>query len=104
MPAKCACWDLGIGILLGFGIWSLGFRMKYLLMLPIWIYKKTLSRLMPPVCRFTPTCATYFLEALDRRGAVAGTALGVRRLCRCHPWGGSGYDPVPGPPETGRDR
>ncbi len=69
--------------------------MKYLLMFPIWIYKQTLSKLMPNVCRFTPTCATYFLEALDRRGAIVGTWLGVRRLCRCHPWGGEGYDPVP---------
>jgi putative membrane protein insertion efficiency factor len=48
-------------------------------------------------CRFTPTCSHYALEALDRHGAWGGTWLTARRLCRCHPWGGMGYDPVPPP-------
>src|SRR5205085_8496463 len=46
-------------------------------------------------CRFTPTCSVYTLEAVERHGAVAGTWLGIKRVCRCHPWGGCGYDPVP---------
>lgn len=46
-------------------------------------------------CRYTPTCSAYALEAVRRHGAVAGTRLATRRLCRCHPWGGAGSDPVP---------
>ena len=46
-------------------------------------------------CRFTPTCSQYALEAIQTHGALRGSALAGRRLCRCHPWGGSGHDPVP---------
>ena len=46
-------------------------------------------------CRFTPSCSVYADEAIARHGAVRGGALAVRRLCRCHPWGGAGHDPVP---------
>jgi putative membrane protein insertion efficiency factor len=46
-------------------------------------------------CRFVPSCSTYALEAVSTRGAVRGSALALRRLSRCHPWGGHGYDPVP---------
>lgn len=46
-------------------------------------------------CRFTPTCSAYALEAVQRHGVVRGGSLGLRRLCRCHPWGGAGDDPVP---------
>jgi putative membrane protein insertion efficiency factor len=46
-------------------------------------------------CRFTPTCSQYALEALHRHGAVTGTVLTAKRICRCHPWGGCGHDPVP---------
>jgi len=46
-------------------------------------------------CRFQPTCSVYFLEALQRHGFFRGLWLGLRRLCRCHPWGGQGHDPVP---------
>ncbi|MGD9793389.1 MAG: membrane protein insertion efficiency factor YidD [Acidimicrobiia bacterium] len=49
----------------------------------------------PSPCRFVPSCSQYALEAFEERGALVGTALSVRRLCRCHPWGGHGYDPVP---------
>lgn len=46
-------------------------------------------------CRFTPTCSQYALEALRKYGPVKGSWLAIKRICRCHPWGGSGYDPVP---------
>lgn len=51
----------------------------------------------PSACRFTPSCSTFAIEAVDRHGALRGSWLTVRRLGRCHPWGGSGFDPVPAP-------
>lgn len=69
--------------------------MKYLLILLIKIYQKFLSPLCPGVCRFRPTCSSYFIEALKVHGFFKGICLGVRRILRCHPWGGSGFDPVP---------
>jgi putative membrane protein insertion efficiency factor len=50
----------------------------------------------PSPCRFVPSCSTYAVEALEHHGALRGGWLSARRLCRCHPWGGQGYDPVPG--------
>lgn len=61
----------------------------------VWLYRQTLSRIMPDVCRFQPTCGAYCLEALQKRGLFVGGWLGLRRLLRCHPWGGFGFDPVP---------
>jgi uncharacterized protein len=58
-------------------------------------YQVTLGALMPPVCRYEPSCSRYSVEALQRHGAVRGGWLTVRRLVRCNPWGGMGYDPVP---------
>jgi putative membrane protein insertion efficiency factor len=49
----------------------------------------------PSPCRFTPTCSSYGVEAVERHGALRGGALAVRRVLRCHPWGRFGYDPVP---------
>ena len=46
-------------------------------------------------CRFTPTCSNYAIEAIDRYGSIHGTWLATKRVCRCNPWGGFGYDPVP---------
>ena len=58
-------------------------------------YKLTLSPLVGRQCRFLPTCSEYMAEALILHGPAQGAWLGVRRLCRCHPLGGSGFDPVP---------
>jgi hypothetical protein len=58
-------------------------------------YKMLLSPLFAGSCRYLPSCSDYMAEAVDRHGAAAGTALGLRRLARCHPLGGSGLDPVP---------
>lgn len=66
-----------------------------ILLLPIYFYKGAISPLTPPSCRFTPSCSTYAVEALRRHGPVKGLYLAIRRILRCHPWGGSGYDPVP---------
>jgi uncharacterized protein len=65
------------------------------------VYRLTVSPWMPPVCRFTPSCSAYALEAVQRHGGIKGGWLMVRRLARCQPWGGSGYDPVPPGPSTG---
>ncbi|MBF0963912.1 MAG: membrane protein insertion efficiency factor YidD [Alloprevotella sp.] len=66
-----------------------------LLILPIRFYQKFISPLTPPSCRYTPTCSQYAVEALRKHGPLKGMYLAVRRLLRCHPWGGHGYDPVP---------
>ncbi|MGH7052754.1 MAG: membrane protein insertion efficiency factor YidD [Stellaceae bacterium] len=58
-------------------------------------YQLLISPLLPPSCRFLPTCSDYAFEAIGRHGVPRGLALAVWRLARCHPWGGSGYDPVP---------
>lgn len=64
-------------------------------------YRKGISPFTPPACRFTPTCSAYALEAVERHGAVRGSWLALRRILRCHPWGGWGYDPVPPWPSPG---
>ena len=58
-------------------------------------YQLCISPFTPPSCRFTPTCSQYGLEAFRKHGPVKGLYLTARRILRCHPWGGSGYDPVP---------
>lgn len=59
------------------------------------LYQLLVSPLLLPSCRFVPSCSAYAAEAIARHGAFAGTVLALRRLLRCHPWGGFGYDPVP---------
>jgi putative membrane protein insertion efficiency factor len=59
------------------------------------LYKIFLSPLLPPSCRYLPTCSDYAAEAIATHGALGGSWLAAKRLLRCHPWGGSGYDPVP---------
>lgn len=66
-----------------------------LLILPIRFYQRYISPMLPPACRFTPTCSQYAVEALQKYGPLKGLYLAVKRILRCYPWGGSGYDPVP---------
>jgi putative membrane protein insertion efficiency factor len=63
---------------------------------PIRLYRFVISPVLGPSCRYLPTCSEYALTALEQHGLLRGSWLTVRRLGRCHPWGGSGYDPVPG--------
>ncbi|MBO5812053.1 MAG: membrane protein insertion efficiency factor YidD [Bacteroidaceae bacterium] len=69
--------------------------LSYLLILPIRFYRLCISPLLPPSCRFTPTCSQYAIEAISKYGPFKGMFLAVKRLLRCRPGGGSGYDPVP---------
>lgn len=66
-----------------------------LLSLPVHGYRLVASPWVGRACRFQPTCSEYMLDALSAHGGVRGGALGLWRICRCHPWGGSGFDPVP---------
>ena len=69
--------------------------MKYLMIALIKFYQNCISPLLPSVCRYKPTCSEYFIQALHIHGVWKGSVLGIKRILRCHPWGGSGYDPVP---------
>ena len=69
--------------------------LQRLVILPVRFYQRAVSPLLPPACRYTPTCSQYMVEAVAKHGALKGLYLGIRRILRCHPWGGSGYDPVP---------
>lgn len=62
---------------------------------PVLFYQYAISPLLPASCRYTPTCSQYTKEAILTHGIVKGTWLGMKRISRCHPWGGQGYDPVP---------
>ncbi len=66
-----------------------------IMLLVIRVYQATLSPLVGRHCRFQPTCSCYAAEAITRHGAWRGGRLAMRRLARCHPWGGAGWDPVP---------
>jgi putative membrane protein insertion efficiency factor len=61
----------------------------------ITLYQKAISPILPASCRYTPSCSQYARDAVDKYGAAKGSWLAARRLLRCHPWGGHGYDPVP---------
>ena len=74
---------------------ALSHLLTKLFLLPIWFYQHCISPFTPPSCRFTPTCSEYARQALMKYGPVKGIWLACKRLLRCHPWGGSGYDPVP---------
>jgi hypothetical protein len=72
-----------------------------LLSVPVWIYRKVISPCKPPTCRFRPTCSAYALEALRVHGALRGSWLATKRICRCHPFTEPGFDPVPPPRSAG---
>ena len=69
--------------------------LSWLLLALIAFYRTCISPLLPPACRYTPTCSQYAKEAITKYGAFKGGWLALIRLLRCNPWGGSGYDPVP---------
>ncbi|MEN7546907.1 membrane protein insertion efficiency factor YidD [Rapidithrix thailandica] len=58
-------------------------------------YQLGISPMLPAACRYTPTCSQYAIEAIEKHGPWKGLWLSLKRISRCHPWGGSGYDPVP---------
>lgn len=67
----------------------------WLLILPVKIYQLVLSPILPNSCRYTPTCSHYMVAAIQKHGPLKGLWLGIKRISRCHPWGGHGHDPVP---------
>lgn len=66
-----------------------------LLMGLIRLYQTVISPLLPPSCRYTPTCSAYALTSVERHGVIKGGWLALRRIARCHPWSPGGHDPVP---------
>ena len=70
--------------------------LAHVLALPVRAYRLLLSPWVGHGCRYQPTCSAYALDALERHGGLKGGWLAARRIARCHPWGGAGYDPVPG--------
>jgi len=82
--------------MLGFtGLTTILPLMKTLLLLLIRLYQLTLSSVMGRHCRFLPTCSDYAAEAISKHGVLCGGGLALKRMGRCQPWGGDGYDPVP---------
>ncbi|MCC6721332.1 MAG: membrane protein insertion efficiency factor YidD [Bacteroidia bacterium] len=69
--------------------------LAYPLLMVIWLYQKTISPLLPPSCRYTPSCSQYAKEALLKYGIFKGGFLSIKRIISCNPWGGHGHDPVP---------
>ena len=78
--------------------------LAHLIALPVRAYRLIASPWVGHGCRFQPTCSAYALEALQRHGAFRGSWLMLRRIARCHPWGGQGFDPVPQDRRAGKDR
>jgi putative membrane protein insertion efficiency factor len=68
--------------------------MKWFLIKLVKIYQYMLSPLLPNACRFTPTCSEYMIQAIQKYGIFKGTWKGLKRISRCHPWGGHGHDPL----------
>ena len=66
-----------------------------IVLLPVYFYRYCISPMKPPTCRFLPTCSEYAIEAVKKHGPFKGFWLTIKRISRCHPWGGHGYDPVP---------
>lgn len=74
---------------------GIGLILTWLLLAPIYFYKYAISPIFPAVCRYTPSCSQYAVEALKIHGPLKGFLLAVWRILRCNPWGSHGYDPVP---------
>ncbi len=70
-------------------------KIRHIIILPVAFYQYAISPLLPASCRFTPTCSEYTRQAILKHGLLKGGKLALKRISRCHPWGGSGYDPVP---------
>ncbi|MFY0607721.1 MAG: membrane protein insertion efficiency factor YidD [Cyclobacteriaceae bacterium] len=68
---------------------------RKLFILPVLFYQYSISPLFPSTCRYSPTCSHYAKEAIMKHGVMKGVILAAKRIGKCHPWGGSGYDPVP---------
>jgi len=68
---------------------------KKIMLLPIRFYKREISPMLPPSCRFTPTCSEYAMQAIEKYGAAKGGWLALKRILRCNPFHKGGYDPVP---------
>ena len=71
--------------------------MKRVLLAMLRFYKRSISPLLPPACKYTPTCSEYAMEAIQKHGALKGTGLAIWRILRCNPFAKGGYDPVPEP-------
>ena len=69
--------------------------LNFIFIVPIKLYQILLSPLLGQSCRYHPTCSQYAVEAIEKYGPIKGVWLGIKRIARCHPWGGSGHDPVP---------
>jgi len=69
--------------------------MRRVAILLLRFYKRFISPLLPPMCRFEPTCSVYMMQAIEKHGILRGVWLGMRRLARCHPFNAGGWDPVP---------
>ena len=67
----------------------------FIALFPVHFYRYCISPLTPASCRYTPTCSQYAIDAVKKYGPFKGGYLAIKRILRCHPWGGSGYDPVP---------
>jgi putative membrane protein insertion efficiency factor len=78
--------------------------MKAAILLLIRMYQLTLSSLLGRQCRFLPTCSDYARQAIEKHGILCGGRLALRRIGRCHPWGGEGFDPVPEHPDCARHK
>jgi putative membrane protein insertion efficiency factor len=74
-------------------LWPVSWILQLVLISCVRFYQCMLRPLLPPLCRFEPSCSEYFIGAVRKYGAVRGTCKGVGRLCRCHPWGAGGFDP-----------
>jgi len=68
---------------------------SYLFLGIIFVYQKIISPLISPRCRYTPTCSEYGRIAIHKYGSLKGGKLAIKRILKCHPWGGHGYDPIP---------